>query len=72
MSAETVKSSTVSGGSPQSTEPVDHSIYVHEIPMSVCSVIFYFLDQNDLWEEAASKMGYSPFDIIVGSVLFFI
>lgn len=67
MSASTAKSSSNSGdGTPQTrTQPIDNSMYVYDIPMTERINVCYFLDQDNLWEEAARKMGYSQNDIIV-------
>lgn len=66
MSAETVKSSSnPSDQTPRSTEPMDDSDYVYNIPSNERISVCYFLDQYELWEAAARKMGYSEMDIIV-------
>lgn len=70
MNTWTVKMNAWTGDA-NATGLLDRSIYMHEIPLHICSIIFYFLDRNHLWEEAALKMGYSPFDVIVSSVFHF-
>lgn len=70
MSADTAPSSSSNGDTdPQSgTEMMDQSVYVYLIPEQERTNVCYYL--NDIWEEAAKKMGYSPNDIIVSFVLF--
>lgn len=67
MSAETVKSSSSNndGAAANSTDPVDNSDYVYEIPTTERTAVEYYLNQDDVWEEAARIMGYSKMDIIV-------
>lgn len=73
MSASTAKSSSNSGGSTSQsgTHPIDNSIKVFDIPLTERVNVCYFLDQQDLWEEAARKMGYEQTDIIVSAAAFY-
>lgn len=65
MSADTVPSSSSNGDSrsQSGTEMMDQSDYIYMIPEQERINICYYL--NEIWEEAAKKMGYTPSDIIV-------
>lgn len=65
MSADTVPSSSSNGDtrSQSGTEMMDQSDYIYMIPEQERANICYYL--NEIWEEAAKKMGYTPSDIIV-------
>lgn len=65
MSADTVPSTSSNGGtrSQSSTEMMDQSDYIYMIPEQERINICYYL--NEIWEDAAKKMGYTQSDIIV-------
>lgn len=65
MSAGTVPSSSSNGDtdSQSGTEVMDQSDYIYMISEDERINICYYL--NDLWEDAARKMGYTASDIIV-------
>lgn len=69
MSAGTVPSSSNSDGTPPQTgtETIDTSAYVYTLPETERISVCYYLDQNNVWEEAARQMGYESNDIIVSS-----
>lgn len=72
MSADTVPSSSRSGGndSQTSTEAtMDESKKVYEIPQNERINVCYHLDQSNVWEDVAKKMGYEDGDIIVSLLL---
>lgn len=65
MSASSVPSSSSQGDSrsQSDTEMMDQSDFIYMIPEQERINICYYL--NDIWEEAAKKMGYTQSDIIV-------
>lgn len=65
MSADTVPSSSSNGDSDSQsgTETMDESDYIYLISEQERINICYYL--NDIWEDAAKKMGYTQSDIIV-------
>lgn len=67
MSSGTAPSSSTGSGnnSHSSNEIIDHSAYTYDLPQDVLNSVSYYLDQNNAWEEAARRMGYTPNDIIV-------
>lgn len=67
MSDGTVPSSSsgIRNDSQSDTEAVDRSAFVYDIPQDERITVCYYLDQNNVWEEAARKMGYNLTDIIV-------
>lgn len=69
MSAETHPSSSSGGGDSQSgTHAIDRSLYIYQIPESARINVCYYLDQNNVWEEAARKMGYNDTNDLVVSL----
>lgn len=63
------KSSSDGSGSDSSAQNVDSSIFTHLIPKEDRYQVRLHLDQNDAWERAAIKMGFTENDINVS--LFF-
>lgn len=72
MSLGTVPSSSSSGAndSQSGTEAMDRSVYVYQISEKDRISVCYYLDQNNVWEDAAKKMGYPINDIIVSIDVF--
>lgn len=70
MSAGTEPSSSSGGNDSQSgTQAMDRSIYVYQIPESTRISVCYYLDQNNVWEEAARKMGYNDENDLIVSLV---
>lgn len=69
MSLTTVNSSSNSddGASKSYTNSIESGMQmlIFDLPSTERMNVCYFLDQENLWEEAAHKMGYSQNDIVV-------
>lgn len=65
MSAGTATSSSSNSdtNSQSGTEIMDESDYIYKLPQQERNNVCYYL--QDIWEEAAKKMGYTSKDIIV-------
>lgn len=48
---------------------IDNSIYVYDIPIDEYINVCYFLQKNNIWIEAARRMGYSDINIVVSVIL---
>lgn len=68
MSTETMSTSSISDRSESQSgteEAMDKVAYVSSLTKDERINVCYHLDQNNAWEKAARKMGYTLNDIIV-------
>ena len=70
MSTETMSTSSISDRSESQSgteEAMDKVAYVSSLTKDERINVCYHLDQNNAWEKAARKMGFTLNDIIVSS-----
>lgn len=67
--SSTFTNSKSAGESSSATQVIDTGVYTYKIPKNLRDTVCHYLDQRNMWKEAATTMGYAPNDFIVS--LFF-
>lgn len=68
MSASTAGSNSANNSNEQTgTRPLHNDVYVYEIRTSDLRNLCVILDEQDLWQKVARKMGYDTSDIDVSA-----